>query len=266
MMPTDGNTNGLETTLNGGVATITVDRPQARNAMLLQMWQDLADLVTTADTDDRVGVIVLRGRGGHFGAGNDIAEFGQLRSDPDGARRFGWAMANAMRAVETTTKPVIAAIEGSCFGASVALALAADMRVAASSARLAITPAKLGALYLRSDHHRLAAAIGTGQARRMIYTACTLDASQAEAIGLIDIRVAADRFDEELGALTDAMLAGSPYTLRHSKRILRDAGHGDAPVETDETIGWFADAILGADFTEGVEAFLAKRPPNFARG
>ncbi|MBB3858802.1 enoyl-CoA hydratase/carnithine racemase [Novosphingobium hassiacum] len=266
MTLTDGTTNGLELTLDDGVATIVIDRPHARNAMLLKMWCDLAGLVTAADGDGRVGVIVLRGRGGHFGAGNDIAEFGQLRSDPDGARQFGWAMANAMRAVETATKPVIAAVEGSCFGASVALALAADLRIAARSARFAITPAKLGALYLRSDHHRLAAAVGTGQARRMIYTACALDAAQAEAIGLIDVHIAADDFDAELSALTGAILAGSPYTLRHSKRILRDVGLGDAPVETDETIGWFADAILAADFAEGVEAFLAKRPPNFARG
>jgi len=172
-------------------------------------------------------------------------------------------MARAMAAVEMATKPVIAAIEGSCFGASVALALAADIRVAASSARFAITPAKLGAVYLRSDHHRLVAAIGPGRARQMIFTARALDAAQAEAIGLVDQVLAEDRFEAELGELAETILAGSPYTLEHSKRMLRSAGSGETPAETDESIGWFVAAMQGGDFAEGVAAFLQKRTPQF---
>jgi len=250
----------------GGVATIWFNRVHARNAMLCQTWLTLAHLIVSADSDGQVAVIVLRGAGGHFGAGNDIAEFGDLRHDPVGARNFGWAMANAMRAVEMASKPVIAAIEGSCFGASVALALAADIRIAADTARFAITPAKLGALYLRSDHHRLAAAIGQGRARKMIYTAGAIDALRAEAIGLIDECLPADRFEAHLADMTGSILGGSAYTLRHTKRMLREVGHGDAPVETDETIGWFVDAMMGKDFAEGVSAFLAKRRPQFGQG
>ena len=259
------DTGGASLNVSNCVATILFDRAHARNAMLQATWQALPELVAQAEADTNVAAIVLRGAGGHFGAGNDIAEFGVLRNDPAKCRAYGQAMADAMMAVERATKPVIAAIEGSCFGASVALTLTADFRVAANNARFAITPAKLGALYLRSDLHRLVAAIGQGQARRMIYTACTLEASEAANIGLVVHLVLPDQFDAALDAVCQSILRGSPFTLRHSKRMLRSAGHGETPVEDEQSLGWFVAAMQGADFAEGYAAFMAKRSPEFRK-
>lgn len=259
------DTGGASLNVSNCVATILFDRAHARNAMLQATWQALPELVAQAEADTNVAAIVLRGAGGHFGAGNDIAEFGVLRNDPAKCRACGQAMADAMMAVERATKPVIAAIEGSCFGASVALTLTADFRVAANNARFAITPAKLGALYLRSDLHRLVAAIGQGQARRMIYTACTLAASEAANIGLLDQLVLPDQFDAELETILHAIKRGSPFTLHHSKRMLRGVGHGETPAEDAESLGWFVEAMQGADFAEGYSAFMEKRVPEFAQ-
>jgi enoyl-CoA hydratase/carnithine racemase len=244
--------SGISLSIDNGIATILFDRQSARNAMLYATWRALPALIAKAEADTGVAVIVLRGAGGHFGAGNDIAEFGQ-------------AMADAMMAVDHATKPVIAATQGSCYGASVALILAADFRVAAANARFAITPAKLGALYLRSDLHRLIAAIGQGQARRMIYTAVAIEASEAAAIGLVEHLLPVDSFHAELDLMLQSILRGSPFTLHHSKRMLRSVGHGQTPAEDDESLGWFVDAMQGTDFAEGYAAFMAKRAPNFAR-
>jgi enoyl-CoA hydratase/carnithine racemase len=254
---------GASLVIEHSVATILFNRPAARNAMLHATWRALPHLVAQADADESVSAIVLRGAGGHFGAGNDIVEFGRLRSDAADCRAYGRAMADAMLCIERATKPVIAAIQGSCYGASVALALAADFRIAAVDARFAITPAKLGALYLRSDLHRLVAAIGQGQARRMIYTACIVDASEAVAIGLVEQQVSTDAFERALDRTTGEIKRGSPFTLRNSKRMLRGAGYGETPIEDEGSLGWFSDAMQGPDFAEGHAAFMEKRAPIF---
>lgn len=259
------NTGGVSLTVDAGVGTIVFERPGTRNAMLHDSWRTLSVAVAEAEADRTISVIVMRGAGGHFGAGNDIVEFGRLPGDEAGSRAFARAMADAMLAVEKVSKPVVAAIEGCCFGASVALALAADFRVAAENAFFAITPAKLGALYLRSDLHRLVAAIGQGQARRMILAAQTLDAPEAAAIGLVDQIVPSAGFDQGIDLILKAILRGSPFTLHHSKRMLGLVGQGTTPMEDDESLGWFVDAIQGADFVEGQAAFMAKRTPRFTR-
>jgi enoyl-CoA hydratase/carnithine racemase len=259
------DTGGASLNFVNGVATILFDRKPARNAMLQSTWRALPALIAKAEAEAGVSVIVMRGAGHHFGSGNDIAEFGNLRGNAADCRNYGRAMADAMLAIENATKPVIAAIEGNCYGASVALTLAADFRVAAANARFAITPAKLGALYLRSDLHRLVATIGQGHARRMILTASVVDAAEAATIGLVEQLLPPERFDTDLASVLQAILNGSPFTLHHSKRMLRSAGHGETPVEDDESLGWFVDAMQGNDFSEGYAAFMEKRAPSFTR-
>ena len=255
--PGDGAVLGVV----GGVATLTLGDGRHRNAIRLSTWRALPRLVAAADRDDMVGVIVLRGACGVFGAGNDIAELAALRGDPEAAYAYGRAMADAIAALETASKPILVAVQGLCYGASVALALAGDVRVAAADATFAITPAKLGAMYLRSDLHRLVAAVGPGRAKQLIYFAGAIGADRAREIGLVDEVVAAEAFEAALALLTDAVLRGSPYTLSRSKAAL--GALQATPLETRESLAAFVESIQGRDFSNGVDAFLARRPPRF---
>ena len=107
--------------------------------------------------------------------------------------------------------------------------------------------------------------MGWGQSKKLIYLAEAIDATQALRIGLVDEIVPGDRFEAELQRLADTILAGSPFTLRHTKEMLRGLGHGSAPHETSDSLALFVAATQGDDFREGVAAFFAKRPPHFRR-
>jgi enoyl-CoA hydratase/carnithine racemase len=252
---------GVSLLIRGSIATLSFDQKRTHNAMKLKTWRALPALVSTAEHNAAVRLIVLQGAHGNFGSGNDIAEFGAVHGDPAAAKAFGRAMADAMQAVEAASKPVLVAIEGLCYGASVALALAGDLRIAASDATFAITPAKLGALYLQSDLHRLVAAVGPGQSKKLIYSAQPVSATRAHEIGLVDEVIPAEQFESGLKLLTDVIVAGSPFTLRQSKKMLQLVN--TTPRETDESLAAFVEATQGDDFLEGVGAFLAKRAPRF---
>ena len=248
---------------SGSVAVVTLDRPSQRNAIHRSDWLELPRLIRQAERDDAVRLIVLRGAGGCFGAGNDISELAGLRGDPASARAYAHAMADATATVEDASKPVMAAIEGVCYGASVALALAADIRIAREGATFAVTPAKLGALYLRSDLHRLARTIGPSAARRLIFTADAVDAATALRMGLIDEVFTPGAFEARLSGMAQAVARGSGFTLRRSKAMLLDLAGVRAPAETAESLSCFVEATQGGDFAEGSAAFLAKRPASF---
>lgn len=245
------------------VATITVERPSKINAMRLSTWQALYAHVIAADSNPAVGLIVVRGSGKHFGAGNDIAALSTFPGNAADAQVFAAAWAEAIQAVADASKPVLMAIEGVCYGAALALSLAGDVRIASTNAVFSIPVAKLGALYLRSDFQRLVATIGMGQSKKLIYSSESLGAEQALRIGLVDEVFPEARFEAELLHLVETILARSPFTLLHSKEMLRELGHGCIVRESSESLASFAEATQSDDFAEGISAFLARRTARF---
>ena len=245
------------------VATITVARPSKINALRLASWQALYAHVVAADRNPAVGLIVVRGSGKHFSAGNDIAALSTFPGNVADAQIFATAWADAIEAVEDATKPVLMAIEGVCYGAALALSLAGDVRIASANAVFSIPVAKLGALYLRSDFQRLVATIGMGQSKKLIYSSEAFGADQALRIGLVDEVFADDRFETELRRLVETILSRSPFTLLRSKAMLREIGHGNILRETSESLAAFAAATQCEDFVEGISAFLTRRTARF---
>ncbi len=246
---------------DGAVATLVLGDPKRRNALGVQAWRALPALIQAAECDATIRLILVRGNGGHFGAGNDIAEL--VACDSAEATAFARATSEATHAIEAASKPVLMAIEGACYGGSVALALAGDLRVASSNAVFAITPAKLGLVYLQSDLHRLVAAIGMGQSKRLLYTAGAIDAARALAIGLVDEVFPPDQFEPKLEQFIETIVKGSTFTLRRTKQMLRGVSDKIAAPETEASLSLFAEATQGADFRESSAAFLHKRPLRF---
>ena len=204
--------------IRDAVATITVERPSKINALRLATWQALYAHVVAADSNPAVGVIVVRGAGKHFSAGNDISELSTFPGNVADAQVFATAWADATQAIEDASKPVIMAIEGVCYGAALAMSLAGDVRIASANAVFSIPVAKLGALYLRSDLQRLVATIGMGQSKKLIYSSEAFGAAQALRIGLVDEVFPDERFEPELQRLVETILAGLPSPCCARKR------------------------------------------------
>jgi enoyl-CoA hydratase len=230
----------------GAIATITLDRPPTRNAFRIADWHALAEMVAGM----KARVIVLRSAvPGTFAAGADIAEMAGLATDEPARAEFRQAMRRAIDGLANAPAPVIALIEGGCFGAGVALAAAADIRIASPSARFAITPAKLGIGYPAEDVARIVTLIGRGQLARLLLSAALIDTAEAARIGLVDMLGG----EVEAQALAEAINANAPSAVSLLRATIRgQAGTAD-----------FDAAFGGAAFAEGLAAFREKRKPRF---
>lgn len=234
------------------IATITLDAPATRNALTLAGWHALAHTVAAiADAAPRAVIVHATC------SGSDIREIATLADDAARRAPFRQAMRAAMEPLANLPMPVIAAIDGDCFGAGVALALAADMRIAGPRAAFAITPAKLGITYPQEDVARLIALVGPGQAARLLYGATRIDAAEAARIGLIEI--CADNAATHALAQARAIAALSPSGVAALKHAVRSAPQGHDPgLDT-----LFDTAFAGPDFREGLTAFRERRSPRF---
>jgi enoyl-CoA hydratase/carnithine racemase len=251
----------IELALDSHLALITLNRPEKRNALTLDMWRRIPALVAEANAAN-TRAILIQGAGGHFAAGADIAEFADAYATPEAALANHATMQDAMRAIEESNLPVLARIEGSCVGGGCGLALACDLRWATPDARFAITPARLGLAYGVADTHRLVRAIGLSRAKDMLFTARAIDAETARSWGLIDRIVGTETMLQEIEIFTDALAGAARYSIAATKRIARKVASG-ATIDDDESRRLFADAFSGADFAEGFAAFQAKRLPEF---
>jgi enoyl-CoA hydratase/carnithine racemase len=246
----------------GGVACLTLDRPQARNALTWEMWRAISRHLAALTADAAVKAVILQGGRGCFAAGADIDEMGRLAEDPAEAARFAADMVGAMEALARFAKPTIAAIQGACIGGGMTLALACDMRFAGSGARLGITPARLGLVPPLADSARLIDIVGVSAAKDLLFSARLVDAEEALRLGLIDRLLADDEVAAAALAYAGQLAALSQHSIAGIKRMIARA-LGGRRSDDDETMGEFVAALTGEDFREGRAAFLQKRQPEF---
>lgn len=246
-----GSPPGLEYQVAGGVARITINNPGRRNALTPAMWRELAELARRANQEGRV--LVIRGAGGVFTAGADLAAMASLPVDQ--VEAIFRQMEATLQAVENLTIPTVAEIAGFALGAGFLLALACDIRYAARGSRLGIPIARLGITVTPAFARRIVKAAGPDRARELLITGRLVRAQEAARMGLVhQVMDAADlpRYTDDLLA----RLAGySPASLRAAKEAVALAAAGQ-----DDPTRWHIDPV---DFPEGVRAFLEKRPPRF---
>jgi enoyl-CoA hydratase/carnithine racemase len=244
------------------VASLLLNRPASRNALNAAMWRSLPQVMASVSADPAVRVVVVRGAGGSFAAGADIGEFAAVFADHAAALAYGALLEAATASIEACGKPVIAAIEGYCIGAGLAIALACDLRLASAGAMLGAPPARLGLIYSLGDTRRLVAAVGPSAAKAMLFTARRHGAAEALRLGLVDEVHQPEAFDVAVRSTAETIAALSPHSIARAKAMVGLAT-GGLTRETDDTRAWFAEAATGPDFAEGLAAFREKRAPRF---
>ena len=246
-----------------GVATVELHRPERRNAVTYAMWDALSRVLPLLDTDDEVDVVVLRGTaGGPFSAGADISEFGELRSTPEQAARYGAAVEAGERALLDVGKPTLALVQGWAVGGGTQLAVACDLRVSDEAARFGVTPARLGIVYALPSTARLVDVVGQSWASWFLLTGELVDAATALRIGLVHEVCAAEAVEARAYELAGVLARRARISQVGAKALLRRVAQGRRDVD-DQVRGAYDRSLSGPEYAEGVAAFLAKREPDF---
>ena len=246
-----------------GIAHVTLNRPQARNALTFAMYEGLARIATEIADDPAIKVLVIRGAGGKaFAAGTDISQFLEFTSGDDGIA-YEERLGKAMDVIERCPKPVIAAIDGACTGGGAAIAALCDLRVATRTSRFGFPVARtLGNCLSISGVARIAALIGPSRVADMVFTARLVGAEEACAIGFVtEVVDDADALTARIDALARQVAGLAPLTLRATKeqlRRLREAMTTHA--ESDDMVRM---CFGSEDFRNGVRAFVERRPPEW---
>ena len=247
----------------GGVVWVTFNRPQARNALTWNMYSRLETACHEINADRSVRAVVLTGAGGQaFVAGTDIAQFRAFTTEQD-ALDYEARGNVVMRTLESVRVPTIAAIAGACTGAGAAIAACCDIRIASPSARYGFPIARtLGNCLSMANYTRAAALIGFARLKDLILRARLMDAQEMLACGLVsEVSPDEDSLLTRAQAIADEVASMAPLTLWATKEALRRIRDTLMPEGADSDL--IVACYTSQDFKEGVEAFLAKRRPNW---
>ncbi len=264
---TEAATQDVLVAREGGIVTITLNRPERRNAVRLTGWEALAAAVRAAGADETTRVIIVRGAGdAAFCAGADIGEFPTVRADRAGAARYHEAVAGAFAILGAVPQPTIAMIHGHCIGGGCELAVACDIRIADEDARFAIPAARLGVVLGVTELRALRDLIGTAAAKDLLLTGRTLSAAEALRVGLVGDVVPRAELAGATAALAERIAGYSPVALAAIKDLLGRLGRGESAADLAAAhAAHVGRAFAAPNRDAGVRAFL-DRPSRAAGG
>ncbi len=245
-----------------GIARVTFNRPEARNALTFAMYERLAEICGAANQDRSIRALIITGAGDKaFAAGTDIAQFRAFKT-PEDALQYEARIDRVVGAVEECRVPTIAAIAGACTGGGAGIAAACDLRIAAANAKFGFPIARtLGNCLSMGNLSRLSALIGSARAKEIIFTARLVEAPEALSLGLVS-EVLADHaaLMARAEALAQLVAGHAPLTLQATKEALRRL-RPKLPAKEGEDL--ILMCYMSRDFREGMDAFLNKRPPQW---
>jgi enoyl-CoA hydratase/carnithine racemase len=243
----------------GAAAVITIDRPTARNAMTWAMYDELDEALDRVESLPDLRVAVLRGAGGHFVAGTDIAQFTAFASGDDGLA-YEHRLEMVVAKLESLRVATIAAVQGYAAGAGLVLAAACDLRVCTPDARFGVPIAKtIGNTLSLENVRRLLTMLGVARTKSLVLAADFISADEARMLGFVGSVVDAAAFDAAVDSLVARVAAHAPITIQATKEAVRRIVSG-ALGDGDDLVHRAYDSD---DFREGVRAFVEKREPRW---
>jgi enoyl-CoA hydratase len=240
---------------DGGVLTVTFNRPEQRNAMTFAMYEGLEEACARADEDDSVRVLVLRGAGGRaFVAGTDIAQFLEFTSGDDGIA-YEERITRVVNRLEDVTVPTVAAVEGACVGGGLALAAACHLRIATRSSKFGVPIARtLGNCLSMNSYSLLVSHLGPARTLDLLLRARLLSAEEAHGAGFVGEVVDDGGLDDALAGLVGTLLSHAPLSMKAAGQAVGRLRRATLP-DGDDLV---REVFGSEDFRAGVRAFVAR--------
>jgi 2-(1,2-epoxy-1,2-dihydrophenyl)acetyl-CoA isomerase len=256
---------GYETIItdrSGAIATITLNRPEARNALDLTMRREMLGVLDEIEADPTARVVILTGAGGHFCSGGDVKTMKKPHTAAEGRGRVELLNKMVLRLVNFPL-PTIAMVDGYAVGAGSNLALCCDLIIASDRAKFGELFCKIGLAVDGGGTWLLPRLTGLARAKELAFTGDVIDAAEAARLGLVNRVVPAAELETTVRALAAKIAAGPPLALRLDKQMLNRAASTDLASALEAEAFSQGLAIASEDHREGVSAFFDKRPPKF---